>query len=74
MKYAIDKIEDNIVVLEDLDTKEIKEVPKAQILGSLHEGAIVIKQAETYIISEPEESKRRKKIKEKLERLKNLKK
>lgn len=74
MKYAIDKIEDDIIVLENLETKEIKEVFQTQILGNPHEGAIVIKQEDSYVISEVEESSRRKMLKEKLERLKNLKK
>ena len=65
MKYAIDKIEDDIIVLENLDTKELKEVSSSQILGEPHEGAIVLEQ---------EENKKRKMLKEKLERLKNLKK
>ena len=74
MKYAIDKIEDDIIVLENLDTKELKEVSSSQILVEPHEGAIVLEQEENYIISETEETKRRQMLKEKLERLKNLKK
>ena len=74
MKYAIDKIEDDIIVLENLDTKELKEVSSSQILGKPHEGAIVLEQEENYIISETEETKRRQMLKEKLERLKNLEK
>lgn len=74
MKYAIDKIEDDIIVLENLDTKELKEVSSSQILGEPHEGAIVLEQEKNYIISETEETKRRQMLKKKLERLKNLKK
>ena len=50
MKYAIDKIEDDIIVLENLDTKELKEVSSSQIVGEPHEGAIVLEQEENYII------------------------
>lgn len=74
MKYAIDKIENDIIVLENIDTKELKEVSAFQIIGELHEGAIVIKKEDTYIVSKAEETKRRQILKEKLERLKNLKK
>ena len=66
MKYAIDKIEEEIVILENLETKEkIK-----NIIGEIHEGAIVIKKNDTYITDSKEESLRRKMLREKLERLK----
>lgn len=71
MKYAIDKIEEDIVILENLETKEKEAVNIKNILGETHEGAIVIKNNDTYITDSKEENFRRKMLREKLERLKN---
>lgn len=71
MKYAIDKIEEDIVILENLETKEKEAVNIKNILGETHEGAIVIKNNDTYITDSEEENLRRKMLREKLERLKN---
>lgn len=70
MKYAIDRIEEDIVILENLETKEKEEVNMKNIVGEIHEGAIVIKNNDTYITDSKEESLRRKTLREKLERLK----
>lgn len=70
MKYAIDKIEDNIVVLENIETKKKEEINIKSIIGEIHEGAIVIKDRDTYVINIIEEELRRKRLREKLERLK----
>ena len=41
MKYAVDKIEGNIVTLESLDTKEKKEVLLEVLPSSIKEGTIL---------------------------------
>ena len=41
MKYAVDKIEENIVTLESLDTKEKKEVPLEVLPSNIKEGTIL---------------------------------
>lgn len=73
MKYAVDRIEDNIVIIEDIETKEKEEILITDIVGQVHEGSIIIKQDNIYVCDIEEEEVRRKKLREKLERLKNLK-
>lgn len=73
MKYAVDRIEDNIVIIEDIETKEKEEILITDIVGQVHEGSIIIKKDNIYVCDIEEEEVRRKKLREKLERLKNLK-
>ena len=73
MKYAVDRIEDNIVIREDIETKEKEEILITDIVGQVHEGSIIIKKDNIYVCDIEEEEVRRKKLREKLERLKNLK-
>lgn len=72
MKYAVDRIIDNIAVLENIETKEIKEVELSILPENIKEGNIV-KEETTYILDKEEENIRRQRIAEKLNRLKHLK-
>lgn len=74
MKYAIDSIEDEIVTCECIDTKEKLTITKADVKGNIHEGAIIIKKADYFVVDEQEEIQRRKILEEKLNYLKKLKK
>lgn len=74
MKYAIDSIEDEIVTCECLETKEKLILTKNDIKGNIHEGAIIIKKEDYFVVDEQEEIQRRKLLEEKLNYLKNLKK
>lgn len=69
--FAIDRIEDNIVVLENTKTKEKREVHQGVLPSNIHEGAIVKFYNNDYIMEENEEEKRRSEI---LERFQNLRK
>ena len=51
MKYSIDRIEDNIVVLQNIDSGEIEEVNKELLPDNIKEGTIIIKE-EKYTIDE----------------------
>lgn len=73
MKYAVDRIEDTIVIIENIKTKEKTEISITDIVGQVHEGSIIIKQDNIYVCDIEEEEARRKKLREKLEHLKNLK-
>ena len=66
MKYAVDEIIDNIVTLEDIETKEKKYI-------DIYDGAVLIYEDDTYKLDISEETLRRKRIIEKLNRLKNIK-
>jgi hypothetical protein len=71
MKWAVDKIIDNIVLLENIETLEKKEVDISQLPSFLHEGAILVYSDNEYYLNETEEEKRRRLIEEKFRRLRD---
>ena len=66
MKYAVDEIIDNIVTLEDIETKEKKYIEKELLPEDIYDGAILIYEDDTYKLDISEETLRRKRIIEKL--------
>lgn len=70
MKYTVDRIENDIVVLETFDTLEMVNVEKKLLPPNIHEGSILYYENNKYIIDKHEEEKRRKKIEEKFNHLK----
>ena len=70
MKYAVDRIEGNIAVCENLDTKEIKEVELNLLPKRIKDGTILIYENNKYKIDKNEEEKRRLAVLEKFNRLK----
>lgn len=70
MKYAIDRIEEDIVILEDIISKEKKEVNINKLPNNIQEGNIVICEDDKYILDEQEENIRRKRIMDKFNKLK----
>ena len=73
MKYCVDRIEDNIVILQDLDTKEIKEVLKKDIGIRVKDGDILVYKDNIYMKDNKLKEDRLKLIQEKMNRLKGLK-
>lgn len=73
MKYAVDKIEENLILCEELTTKEKIVINKTSLTGEVHEGTIIVKVNNSYVIDNEQELERKKIIQEKLNRLKNLK-
>ena len=73
MKYAIDKIEENIVTLESLDTKGKKEVPLEVLPSNIKEGTILTYENEVYKKDEVLEQQRRTSIKNKFDMLRKRK-
>lgn len=69
MKYAVDRIEENIAVLENIDTKEITKIDLAY-LPIVKERDILKFENNLYIKDDDERERRNKLIREKLERLK----
>ena len=63
MKYAIDKIEENIVTLESLDTKEKKDVLLEVLPSNIKEGTILTYENNEYKKDEVLEQQRRTSIK-----------
>lgn len=71
MKYIVDRIEDNIVVLENQDTKEIINIDISILPKKIKEGNILIYKNNSYYIDKEAEIKRKKEILEKFKKLRN---
>lgn len=70
MKYAIDRIENNIVILENISNNEKIEVSLDILPKNIKEGSIISKKDNEYILDLKEEEQRRKNISERFNRLK----
>ena len=70
MKYSVDRIENDIAVLEDITTKEKIELNINYLPKKIKEGTILEKKDDSFIIDEEEENVRRKRIVEKFNKLK----
>ena len=69
MKYAVEKIENNIVVLESLDSKMKKEVLLSKLPKGTKEGTILTYENGVYSKDEVLEQQRRTSIKNKFDML-----
>ena len=69
MKFAVDKIENNIVILENLSDNSIKEVPLS-LIPTVKEKDIIIYENNTFKFDMIEKEKRELSIKERLAKLK----
>ena len=69
MKYALDRIEEDIAILENIKTGEKRKISIFNLPQNIHEGTILKKENNTYLIDTKEEEKRRKKIQEKFKKL-----
>ena len=72
MKFAVDKILDGIVTLENIETGEIVEVCVDFLPHNISEGSILVKEEGYYIVNKQIEEDRKKSLRERMERLKNL--
>ena len=70
MKYSIDRIEDNVAVLENIEDKEKREVDISLLPKGSREGSILLFRNDKYELDLDEEEIRRKRIMEKFKRLK----
>ena len=73
MIYIIDRIENNIAVLENKDTKEIINIPLNKLPSNLKEGNVLKYENNTYTKDTEEENNRKKAILEKFNKLRNNK-
>ena len=71
MKYAVDRIENDIVVLENLSNGNILNVNKCNLPANIKEKDVLIYENNAFKISEEEKKNRIETINEKMERLKN---
>ena len=70
MKYIVDRIEENIVIVEKYPTKEMIEIDKKILSDNIHEGSIIIYDNNRYYLDTDDELKRRQEILEKFMKLK----
>ena len=68
MKYAVDRIADNIVILENIKNKEIIKIDIELLPQNIKEGSILIKRKDRYILSKS--NTRKDKIKRRFNKLK----
>lgn len=68
--YSIDKIDENVVVAEDLTTREKIILQKENFTFPIYEGLLFSKEGDVYFQEKAEENDRRKLLREKMERLK----
>ena len=71
MKYSVDEIIDDIIKLENLETREIIYINKSDIDFDIYENDILVLENNKYIKDDELKNKRVNMLKEKLERLKN---
>ena len=71
MIYIVDRIEDNIAVLENKETNEIINIDISILPTNLKEGNVLRYENNTYILDNDEEEKRRQLLLEKFNKLKN---
>lgn len=70
MKYSVDRIENGIVILENIIDGSIKEESIDKLPVNIKEGDIIDFSNYTYVLDNIEKELRIKRIKEKMERLK----
>lgn len=68
MKYAVDRIENDVAILENLETKEKKEINVKNM--KIKEGDILVYMDGVYVVDIKERENRLKMLREKLDRLK----
>ncbi len=73
MKYSVDRVEDNIIVLQNINTKEIIEINKKDINFKVVDGDIIVFKDNKYIKDEKLKEDRLRLIQEKLNKVKGLK-
>lgn len=73
MKYAVDRIEEEIAILESIKDGIKKEVLLSELPGEIKEGSIVILEDNTYTKDEHLETKRKTSIKNRFDKLRKIK-
>lgn len=71
IKFAVDRIEEDIVVLENIENNKIINVKKECLPKEIKELDVVIYDGKNYVLDYTERLNRIKRIKEKMEKLRN---
>lgn len=72
MKYAVDRFEEDIVILENMVNGEIIEAEKNELPEGVHEGSILVYNTDHFELDIDTEKERRESLRERMERLKKL--
>ena len=70
-KYSVDRIEEDIIVLENIDNKEIVEVNKTELDFEVVDGNILKLVDGKFVLDQETEVRRKESLRERLNRLKN---
>lgn len=65
MKYSVDRIENDKIIVQNLETLQMEEISKDKIPFSVRDGDILKLENNTYQLDEAEKEKRKKRIQEK---------
>ena len=71
MKYVIDRFEGNYAVLENLETKEIKDVNRTNLPQDAKEGVVLNYECGKYLLDPYETDKRQRDVLKRFQKLKN---
>lgn len=69
MKFAIDRIEENIAICQNIETKEMIEIDVDKLPKEIKEGCVIYFDGKDYLLDEEEENKIRKRIEDKMNKL-----
>ncbi|MCI8700184.1 MAG: DUF3006 domain-containing protein [Clostridia bacterium] len=69
MKYIIDRIENDIAICQNPESKEVIEVDIEELSQEAKEGSVIILEDGKYIIDKKEEMKIRKRIEDKMNKI-----
>lgn len=70
-KYSVDRIEEDIIVLENIENKEIIEINKSELDFEVVDGNILRLIDGKFVLDKKTEVKRKESLRERLNRLKN---
>ena len=71
MKYIIDRIENDVVIWENQETKKMEEFPKSMFQEDIKDGDVVIREGDSFKIDEEETASRKKHIEDLMKKLIN---
>ena len=70
-KYSVDRIEEDIIVLENIENKEIIEINKSELDFEVVDGNILKLVDGKFVLDQETEARRKESLRERLNRLKN---
>lgn len=71
MKYIIDRIENDLVICENQETKKMEEFSKSMFQEDIKDGDVVIKEGNSFKIDKEETASRKKHIEDLMKKLMN---